>query len=81
MTTRPLLARAETVEPGFHISSQPSADEVTQAKAAGFRTLLNNRPDFEGGQDRPTSAKLEAAGREGRRLPPAAATCRPRFPK
>lgn len=30
---------------------------------AGFRSVVNNRPDFEGGPDQPTSAVLEAAAR------------------
>ena len=34
--------------------------EVTQK---GFKSLINNRPDFEGGNDQPTSAQLEEAAR------------------
>jgi uncharacterized protein (TIGR01244 family) len=30
---------------------------------AGFKSLVNNRPDFEGGPDQPTSAAIEAAAR------------------
>lgn len=30
---------------------------------AGFRSVVNNRPDFEGGPDQPTSAQIEAAAR------------------
>ena len=39
----------------------------------GFRSVINNRPDFEGGPDQPTSAAIEAAakaaGLEYRHLP------------
>ena len=31
--------------------------------AAGFKSVINNRPDFEGGPDQPTNASLEAAAR------------------
>lgn len=34
--------------------------EVTQK---GFKSLINNRPDFEGGNDQPPSAQLEEAAR------------------
>jgi uncharacterized protein (TIGR01244 family) len=28
---------------------------------AGFKSVINNRPDFEGGTEQPTSAQMEAA--------------------
>ena len=31
------------------------------AAQAGFKSVINNRPDFEGGPDQPTSAAVEAA--------------------
>ena len=34
-----------------------------RSRAAGFRSVINNRPDFEGGPDQPTSASVEAAAR------------------
>lgn len=50
---------------------QPQA--MAEAARAGFRSIVNNRPDFEGGADQPTSAQLEAAARaaglEYRHLP------------
>ena len=36
---------------------------MREAAAAGFRSVINNRPDFEGGPDQPTSASMEAAAR------------------
>jgi uncharacterized protein (TIGR01244 family) len=39
----------------------PSA--MAEAAAAGFRSVVNNRPDFEGGPTQPTSASIEAAAR------------------
>ena len=37
----------------------PAAMEA--AAAAGFRSVINNRPDFEHGPDQPTSAAIQAA--------------------
>ena len=31
------------------------------AAQAGFRSVINNRPDFEGGPSQPTSAQIQAA--------------------
>jgi uncharacterized protein (TIGR01244 family) len=36
---------------------------MAEAAAAGFRSVINNRPDFEGGPSQPTSAAMEAAAR------------------
>ena len=54
------------------VSLQPIAEDVyaapqltpeTMASAAeaGFKAVINNRPDMEGGPDQPTSASIEAA--------------------
>ena len=37
---------------------------MAEAAAAGIRSIINNRPDFEGGPDQPTSAVMEAAALE-----------------
>lgn len=42
------------------VSPQITADEVAQAKAMGFVTIVNNRPDGEA-EGQPTSAEIEAA--------------------
>ena len=36
---------------------------MAEAAAAGFRSVVNNRPDFEHGPDQPTNAEIEAAAR------------------
>ncbi len=38
---------------------EPSA--MAWAAQAGFKSVINNRPDFEEGPDQPTSAAMEAA--------------------
>ena len=41
----------------------PQLDPAAMAWAAqnGFKSVINNRPDFEGGPDQPTSAAMQAA--------------------
>ena len=36
---------------------------MAEAARAGFRSVINNRPDFEHGPDQPTNAAIEAAAR------------------
>ena len=43
------------------VAPQLTPDAMAAAAAAGFRSVINNRPDFEGGPDQPTSAAIEAA--------------------
>ena len=42
------------------VSPQISAADIAQAKAQGFTTIINNRPDDEA-PDQPSSAEIEAA--------------------
>jgi len=57
------------------VSVAPQLSPAAMAELArlGFRSVVNNRPDFEGGADQPTSAVLAAAaaaaGLEYRHLP------------
>lgn len=47
------------------LSVAPQLDAATMADvaSAGFRSVINNRPDFEGGPGQPAHADLEAAAR------------------
>ncbi len=47
----------------FSTSPQISPSDVQEIAALGFKTMINNRPDGEGGADQPTSAQIEAAAR------------------
>lgn len=40
---------------------QMEPEQVAQVAAAGFRSIINNRPDFEYDADQPTHAAIEAA--------------------
>lgn len=45
----------------FGTSPQLMPADMAEVAAQGFRTVINNRPDGEGGPDQPASAALEAA--------------------
>jgi uncharacterized protein (TIGR01244 family) len=45
------------------VAPQLDAAAMAWAAQAGFRSVVNNRPDFEGGPDQPTSAAIEAAAK------------------
>jgi uncharacterized protein (TIGR01244 family) len=45
------------------VTGQLAPAAMAWAAQAGFKSVINNRPDFEGGPDQPTSAAIEAAAR------------------
>ena len=45
------------------VAGQLDPPAMAWAAQAGFKSVVNNRPDFEGGPDQPTSAAIEAAAR------------------
>ena len=47
--------------PEFATAPQITPADVSSAAAAGFRSVVNNRPDFEGGPGQPTSQQIEQA--------------------
>jgi uncharacterized protein (TIGR01244 family) len=51
----------QALTPEFCVAPQLEPAAMAEAAAAGFRSVINNRPDFEGGPDQPTSAAVEAA--------------------
>ena len=61
------------VAPDICVAPQLTPDAMAEAARAGFRSVVNNRPDFEHGPDQPTNAAIEsaahAAGLEYRFLP------------
>ena len=61
------------VAPDVCVAPQLTPEAMAEAARAGFRSVVNNRPDFEHGPDQPTSAQIEAAARtaglEYRHLP------------
>lgn len=61
------------VAPDVCVAPQLTPESMAEAARAGFRSVINNRPDFEHGPDQPTNASIEtaarAAGLEYRFLP------------
>jgi uncharacterized protein (TIGR01244 family) len=55
------------------VAPQLTPEAMPEAARLGFRSVVNNRPDFEEGPTQPTSATIEAAARaaglEYRHLP------------
>jgi uncharacterized protein (TIGR01244 family) len=55
------------------VAPQLAPADLAEAARAGFRSIINNRPDFEGGPEQPTHAAMAAAaaaaGLEYRFLP------------
>ncbi len=58
----PLLP-AQPLNARISVAPQLAPEAMAAAAAAGFRSVINNRPDFEGGPDQPTSAAMEAAAK------------------
>jgi uncharacterized protein (TIGR01244 family) len=61
------------VAPDVCVAPQLEPAAMAEAARLGFRSVVNNRPDFEHGPDQPTNADIEAAARaaglEYRHLP------------
>ena len=69
MSQLPFRAIADT----FSVAPQLTPAAMADAAAAGFKSVINNRPDFEHGLDQPRSddiaAAAAAAGLQYRHLP------------
>ena len=57
MSTLPIRPIAADVS----VAPQLQPEAMAEAARLGFRSVINNRPDFEHGPDQPTSAAVEAA--------------------
>jgi uncharacterized protein (TIGR01244 family) len=53
----------QQIAPDVCVAPQLEPSAMALAAEAGFRSVINNRPDFEGGPTQPTSASIEAAAR------------------
>jgi sulfide:quinone oxidoreductase len=51
------------IAPDVCVAPQLAPEAMAAAAAAGFRSVVNNRPDFEHGPDQPSHAAIEAAAR------------------
>lgn len=62
MSTAPTLP-LRPLTPALSVAPQLTPEAMAEVARAGFRSVINNRPDFEGGPDQPASAAIEAAAR------------------
>jgi len=53
----------QRLDDDLSVAPQLQPEAMEEAAAAGFRSVVNNRPDFEAGPTQPTSAAMEAAAR------------------
>jgi uncharacterized protein (TIGR01244 family) len=53
----------QQIAPDVCVAPQLEPEAMALAAQQGFRSVVNNRPDFEGGPTQPTSASIEAAAR------------------
>lgn len=53
----------QQLAPDVCASPQLAPADMAAVAAAGFKSVINNRPDGEGGPDQPKSADIEAAAR------------------
>ena len=51
------------IAPDVCVAPQLTPDAMAEAAQAGFKSVVNNRPDFEHGPDQPINAQIEAAAR------------------
>ena len=55
----PIRPIADTVS----VAPQLTPEAMAEVARLGFKSVVNNRPDFEHGPDQPTNAMIEAAAR------------------
>lgn len=48
----------------FSTAPQINKEDIVEIAALGFKTIINNRPDAEGGEEQPLSAELKAKAQE-----------------
>ena len=58
------MADIRSVTDGFAVAPQITAEDVTAIAAAGFKTLIANRPDGEGGIDQPRMGAIRTQAEE-----------------
>ncbi|MDH4289998.1 MAG: TIGR01244 family sulfur transferase [Aquincola sp.] len=51
------------VAPDVCVAPQLTPEAMSEAARVGFRSVINNRPDYEHGPDQPPNAAIEAAAR------------------
>lgn len=55
------LLPTRQIAPDVCVAPQLTPEAMADAAAAGFKSVVNNRPDFEHGPDQPTNVQMAAA--------------------
>lgn len=50
-----------SVSPSFSVAGQLAPSDLAAVAALGFKTVINNRPDLEGGPEQPSSTAMQVA--------------------
>jgi uncharacterized protein (TIGR01244 family) len=53
----------QQLSPDVCVAPQLGPEAMAAVAEAGFKSVINNRPDFEGGPGQPTNASIEEAAR------------------
>lgn len=56
-----MTIQVQPLSPDVSVAPQLGPDAMAALADAGFKSVINNRPDFEGGPDQPTHAQMQAA--------------------
>ena len=57
------LLPLHAVAPDVCVAPQLIPESMAEAARQGFKSVINNRPDYEEGPEQPTNASIEAAAR------------------
>jgi uncharacterized protein (TIGR01244 family) len=58
-----MTIQVQQVSPDVCVAPQLGPEMMAAVAQAGFKSVINNRPDFEGGPNQPTNASIEAAAK------------------
>lgn len=56
-----MSAAIRPLSPTFAVAPQLFPEDMAEVAAAGYKSLIINRPDYEGGSDQPTAADVTRA--------------------
>ena len=57
------IPSVQALSADFSVAPQLEPQSMARLAQAGYKSVINNRPDFEGGPDQPTNASIEAAAK------------------
>lgn len=58
-----MTIHVQPLSPDLSVAPQLGPEAMAAFAQAGYKSVINNRPDFEGGPNQPTNAAIEAAAK------------------